>query len=590
MAYDDSISSANNGSKRTTPRVKKLRVKRKRKKDSSQSNSDFANLPPVVFVLTGVAFLLYAYGFVRSVNLLPAIDQPIDSRNRLDILVQKLSKAGLNVHNQDKPSGDDNISFEKDDNSIEEENKGNNQLNIRRKESAEEIDGVLLPEAKWPVSIRDEAGTFEDILHPGDKQTLLSVPKFWSPPLTGPDKTFGSLMGRDLATRFGSYASGHVDTDYKNKGSPDDRTIFVAIASYRDWQCRYTVESLLNRAKFPNRLRIAVVDQIEDGDPSCGVPIKSCESDPDQGLCKYIDQVDVIEVEARLAVGPVFARHIGHRLYRGEYYAMQIDAHVTFVQDWDVDIIEQMDATRNEMTVLSTYLTDIEGSIDETTGKSLRRTRPIMCNTDYEGGQGQHLRHGSQPEGMATIKDMPQMQPYWAAGWSFSRGHFVTNVPYDLYQPMIFMGEESSIGIRAFTYGYDHYAPQRSICFHTYANGKNARARNKVKHFWENSSLYAGTGVKAMKRLLGIIGMIPEVDPSEWDHTDEQLYGPGTERTLSKFFDTFGIDVVHKKVQHHLCRFVQSGNMHRQFLQFLRPDGMGIDYSKIDYKFVDPGS
>lgn len=128
---------------------------------------------------------------------------------------------------------------------------------------------------------------------------------------------------------------------------------------------------------------LAVVDQIEDGDPSCGVPIKSCESDPDQGLCKYIDQVDVIEVEARLAVGPVFARHIGHRLYRGEYYAMQIDAHVTFVQDWDVDIIEQMDATRNEMTVLSTYLTDIEGSIDETTGKSLRRTRPIMVSVNH---------------------------------------------------------------------------------------------------------------------------------------------------------------------------------------------------------------
>ena len=84
------------------------------------------------------------------------------------------------------------------------------------------------------------------------------------------------------------------------------------------------------------------------------------------------------------------------------------------------------------------------------------------------------------------------MQPYWAAGWSFSRGHFVVNVPYDLYQPMIFMGEESSIGIRSFTYGYDHYAPQRSICFHTYANGKNAAARNKVKHFWENGSMYAG--------------------------------------------------------------------------------------------------
>ncbi len=25
-------------------------------------------------------------------------------------------------------------------------------------------------------------------------------------------------------------------------------------------------------------------------------------------------------------------------------------------------------------------------------------------------------------------------QPYWAAGYSFSRGHFVATVPYDLYQ------------------------------------------------------------------------------------------------------------------------------------------------------------
>lgn len=43
---------------------------------------------------------------------------------------------------------------------------------------------------------------------------------------------------------------------------------------------------------------------------------------------------------------------------------------------------------------------------------------------------------------------MPQLEPYWAAGFSFSRGHFVVNVPYDLYQPMIFQGEEMSIGIR----------------------------------------------------------------------------------------------------------------------------------------------
>jgi hypothetical protein len=45
-------------------------------------------------------------------------------------------------------------------------------------------------------------------------------------------------------------------------------------------------------------------------------------------------------------------------MYRGEYYAMQVDAHVTFAQDWDTDIIQQLEATKNEMAVLSTYLSD----------------------------------------------------------------------------------------------------------------------------------------------------------------------------------------------------------------------------------------
>ena len=91
-------------------------------------------------------------------------------------------------------------------------------------------------------------------------------------------------------------------------------------------------------------------------------------------------------------------------MYRGEYYYMQSDAHVTFTRNWDDDIISQQEATRNEMAVMSTYLTDIIGSIDEN-GDSLRNTRPIMCNTDYEAGQNnRYLRHGSQPEAEPTIR------------------------------------------------------------------------------------------------------------------------------------------------------------------------------------------
>ena len=133
------------------------------------------------------------------------------------------------------------------------------------------------------------------------------------------------------------------------------------------------------------------MDQIVSGeDVRCDDPIEPCETDPNQALCKYKDRVDVYEMPAHLSVGPVVARHIGDRLYRGEYYATQSDAHVTFTQNWDSDIISQMEATHNEMAVLTTYLTDVQGSIDNN-GKSLRKTRPIMCNTYYEGGpQGLH--------------------------------------------------------------------------------------------------------------------------------------------------------------------------------------------------------
>jgi hypothetical protein len=306
-------------------------------------------------------------------------------------------------------------------------------------------------------------------------------------------------------------------------------------------------------------------------------------------LCKYKDQIDVYTMDAPLSVGPVFARHLGYRLYRGEYYATQSDAHVSFTTNWDTDIIHQLEATHNEMAVLSTYLTDVQGSIDEH-GNSLRHTRPIMCNTYYEGGaQGMHLRHGSQPERQPSIHGTPQLQPWWAAGYSFSRGHFIVNVPYDYLQSMIFQGEEMSIGIRGFTVGYDFYAPERSVCFHHYATGKNTKVRSKVKHFWENGNRYAGTGKKAMKRLLGIVHMNPEIDPSQWDHADIDRYGLGGVRTPEKFYSIFGIDVVKKKTQGHLCQFVMDkARMHKKFTPNLRKDGMGIDYSKIDYQWVDP--
>jgi len=375
----------------------------------------------------------------------------------------------------------------------------------------------------------------------------------------------------------------------KNGDIVELETIFVAIASYRDWQCPVTLESIFSRAKYPQRVRVAVVDQMDTQlDTSCTVTAEECSVDGNSNiLCKYRNQIDVYEMEDELAVGPCFARHIGHRMYRGEYYAMQVDAHVTFVQDWDTDVIAQIKVTGNEMAVLTTYLSDITGSIDPITGYSLRNTRPIMCNTDYESNQqGTFLRHKSQPEGRSSVRGSPQMEPYWAAGFSFSRGHFVVNVPYDQYLPMIFLGEEMSIGLRGFTYGYDMYANEKSICFHSYAIGPNMAKRNKVAHFWEHSNMYLGVGKKAMNRVLGVVHMNPEVSEESWDHVELDKYGIGAVRTPEKFFRTFGIHVREKKTEQDLCSFVQN-RMHQMFSPHMRVDGMGVDYDQITFELKD---
>ncbi len=87
-----------------------------------------------------------------------------------------------------------------------------------------------------------------------------------------------------------------------------------------------------------------------------------------------------------------------------------------------------------------------------------------------------------------------------------------------------------------------------------------------------------------MARLLGIVKMNPEVSETFWNHKDEVTYGLGKVRTPEKFYETFGINVVKKITVPQLCRFVQGGDMHKNFMTKLRSDGMGIDYSKITYK------
>ena len=188
-----------------------------------------------------------------------------------------------------------------------------------------------LPVGLWPISIRDEDGKFEDIKHPGfdeDETVWMSVPMFWANDPVAIHEM--KLMSRERALSIGTCTAPDPSTGSSTRGDKcplNERTIFVAIASYRDWQCRDTLTSIFSAATHPERVRVGIVDQIVEGeDGSCDIPHSPCSEDPDQPICLWKNQIDVYQMEAQLAVGPVFARHIGHRLYRGEYYYMQSDS------------------------------------------------------------------------------------------------------------------------------------------------------------------------------------------------------------------------------------------------------------------------
>lgn len=418
---------------------------------------------------------------------------------------------------------------------------------------------------------------------PPDVPSSIEVPKFF-------DQVYGSVYRGSVRGFLGNHGERLITPEEAASiGSFDDNqheTIFVTIASYRDPECPQTIEEIFGQAKYPSRIRVAVVDQTEEGDVVCNKPKIPCSKDSTQLLCIYKEHIDYFPMKASYGIGPVFARHIGYRHYRGEYFAMQVDAHIRMIRHWDDDIIQQWKSANNEMAVLSTYVSNIVGHIDVTTHLAISENRPIMCNSEWDNKNSEyrHLRHRQEPEGPPGIHGEPTLHPFWAAGFSFSRGHFIVQVPYDQHLPMIFQGEEHNIGVRGFTYGYDYYSPERGVCYHHYVEA--GEARKKMPKFWENEDKYPDAEVKAMKRLNSIIHS--EIYPErEWPTEDREKYGIGSVRTPEKYYKTFGIyvDGSHA-IERHLCRFVGKPMM-KIFKPALRDNRMGLDYEKINYQYVD---
>ena len=236
-------------------------------------------------------------------------------------------------------------------------------------------------------------------------------------------------------------------------------TIFVSIAAYRDSEIGPTLRHLQAMATDPERVFVGLVLQLDatlDDAIFKGLPTESPW---------YRSNVRCLNLEARHALGPCYARALCQSLLRGEDFVLQIDSHMRFRKHWDTYLIEQLQglvtATNNTKVMMTAY--PVGYHLPNRIPNETRGTLLVPWKFDKQQGllrqRGRLMKPQSNP--------VPCL--LYAAGFNFSRSNVVKDCPYDSNLHHLFFGEELTMAVRLYTKGYELYAPAESVCYHLWS-------------------------------------------------------------------------------------------------------------------------
>ncbi|CAM9563859.1 unnamed protein product [Chrysoparadoxa australica] len=354
--------------------------------------------------------------------------------------------------------------------------------------------------------------------------------------------------------------------DIHNKNSVsrpvrDDRSIFVSVASYRDENCPNTLNEMYTKAAHPERLHVGVVQQncvadctsgvleggkteVVDPDPDC---VKTFCLTPEGGVyCGSGQVVREIFVEESESLGPAIARYIASKLWMGEQYFMQVDAHSLFEMGWDDTLIRDMENTPSfPKSVLSHYPPDTKAA----NAKNMAGLK--LCSAAFSADPlevGMVRLGGAMPQGK-TPPEIPCPAPFTGAGFIFAHASFLEVMPFDPYLPWVFMGEEILLTLRFWTWGYRIYAPTHNVVRHFYI-------RKHTPKFWETiGRLFGKNGIhtplmqqqlQRIKHLCGYPEASRDLVQPESLLTSIDVYGAGDVMTVGDALRYIGLDPVSK--------------------------------------------
>lgn len=285
----------------------------------------------------------------------------------------------------------------------------------------------------------------------------------------------------------------------------EDDSIFISLASFRDYLLGDTLKGAFDQAKNPEKLFIgAVVQNCYGLNPFPGEEGVQCrtgaqvvgknpngrdktqvsDAPPDRNgieeFCtnsrytKYCEngQVRALYLHENESLGPAMARYYASKLWGGETYFMQVDSHLQFYKGWDELYVHELKSTKSyPKSVLSSYppgFNKENGGVLNTESSGARLCTCEFSSSDVESD----IIRINTGVGYNGDEENPTQIPFIAAGFFFTPASFLVDVPFDPYMPWCFMGEEIMLSMRAWTHGWDIYAPRKNWIAHQYRPGR----------------------------------------------------------------------------------------------------------------------
>jgi len=281
-----------------------------------------------------------------------------------------------------------------------------------------------------------------------------------------------------------------------------------------------TLKDLIEKAKKPENLVICIAHQYDD--------IHAIDQYRDDKRFKILD------IPFSESKGACWARHKIQQEYDDEEYTLQLDSHHRFEQNWDLELIKMIKHLKkkgHKKPLLTGYIP----SFDPDKDPEERVHVPWKMNFDRFIPEGAVF---FLPASIDDFKERTEPIParFYSAHFCFTLGQFCKEVQHD--PEYYFHGEEISIAVRAFTWGYDLFHPHTVVAWHEYTR----KGRTKQ---WDDDKEWCKRNDACHLKNRKLFGMDGE------KKEDFGIYGFGKVRTLADYEEYSGLSFSKRAVQQY---------------------------------------